>query len=709
MRRSLFLWFALLAPVLLRAEALRTVSSPELWKEFSADRANHANIPDVSYSGFRFGEEPIPDVKVVADVRSEGAKGDGTTDDTAAFRAAIAKAGAAGGGAVKIPAGTYLLSEVLALDKPGVVLRGEGPAKTVLHFSKHLRDLGIRNGAWFGGLIWIGPDAGRGPEAPDEIPVAANTVSVTAPAPQGAHEIQVAAADAARLKPLVGQTLQMVWDGSKDLSLAHHIAGHPSMQTYNWESFRIDHVDGGQMKWFWANEIGAVEGTTVRLRKPLRLAIRPEWPVTISAESPFPVTGCGVESLAIRFPESRKAPHLREVGWNGILFHKAAHCWARDIAIHNADVGINFTTAINCQVSGWTLTGRENHHGTATRGSSHDNRVENFRIESRPMHGINTEGLSSGNVWRRGEMLHGTFDSHCMMSFDFVRTDITLRNTGGPGGAGNHGPFAGRRTVHWNIRVTGGKPDWVAVPVQMSMGAIVGVQGVPLDESDEPKWKMPPGKNKGTVIADHGKSPTPPDLYAAQFELRTKRKPLDTPPAPAGPAASAAAASPDIVAPAPKPQQQPTPLVPPPRATPAPTAAPMLQALPTDLPDRRKVTATALAQFEAKLLARLRESIAGGRPPTFRFARLGRDMQVGALAERQLMLSAPGVTLPVGLDQLTPAERSHLARSVVRADQPSDAALAAFYAVLAGEEAAAARWLTAAGAAASEVRAAFGE
>ena len=150
------------------------------------------------------------------------------------------------------------------------------------------------------------------------------------------------------------------------------------------------------MRWFWTNEITAIEGNRIRLKKPLRIETRPEWPVTISAESPFPVTDSGVENLTIRFPDTRKAAHLREPGWNGVIFHKAAHCWARNLVIHNADVGISFTTAINCQASGWTLTGRENHHATATRVSSHDNRVEEFRIESRPHHGLNTEGLSRG-------------------------------------------------------------------------------------------------------------------------------------------------------------------------------------------------------------------------------------------------------------------------------------------------------------------------
>jgi len=60
-----------------------------------------------------------------------GAKGDGTTDDTAAIQAALTACRGAGGGIVRIPAGTYLLSSALV---PGssVTLTGDGPGITHL-------------------------------------------------------------------------------------------------------------------------------------------------------------------------------------------------------------------------------------------------------------------------------------------------------------------------------------------------------------------------------------------------------------------------------------------------------------------------------------------------------------------------------------------------------------------------------------------------
>ena len=62
------------------------------------------------------------------DARTFGAKGDGTTDDTEAFRAAFA-AVAAKGGVVTVPAGTYLIKTHLEVP-PGVTLEGTWRAPT---------------------------------------------------------------------------------------------------------------------------------------------------------------------------------------------------------------------------------------------------------------------------------------------------------------------------------------------------------------------------------------------------------------------------------------------------------------------------------------------------------------------------------------------------------------------------------------------------
>src|SRR5262245_49306890 len=66
-----------------------------------------------------------------------GAKGDGITDDTAAFQRALTELGTAGHGNVLwIPAGTYKITSQLTLfSRIGVSIIGEDPATTILKWA----------------------------------------------------------------------------------------------------------------------------------------------------------------------------------------------------------------------------------------------------------------------------------------------------------------------------------------------------------------------------------------------------------------------------------------------------------------------------------------------------------------------------------------------------------------------------------------------
>jgi polygalacturonase len=76
------------------------------------------------------------------DVRFYGAKGDGTTNDQAAFQAAVNAVNAIGGGVVYVPAGTYMLTATLAM-KEFVTLQGAGRDSTKLKFQINSTSDGI--------------------------------------------------------------------------------------------------------------------------------------------------------------------------------------------------------------------------------------------------------------------------------------------------------------------------------------------------------------------------------------------------------------------------------------------------------------------------------------------------------------------------------------------------------------------------------------
>ncbi len=512
---------------LLAVSASFAADSDRLWEEYEANPDTHLLIPNCSYAGYRAGESALPEPKVVANVKDEGAKADGKTDDAPAFAAAIEKAHAAGGGAVLVPAGTYRLDDIVRIKYDNVVLRGAGAGKTILKYDKSLSDMmgkitynKLTQWSWAGGVVWIGPgsvfdESGKLSNsnwqeweewAPGEV-----LAEVNGSAKVGDRVIEVSSAS--NIKP--GDYVILAWTPDSDHTLLDEIGGHEKMKEWDWS--RATWINN--KPYLWPVRVAAVKGTSVELAQPLRIAIEPKWSVKVQSVGPT-VRESGVEKLTIQFPPHKLPGHNQYVGYNGIYFTRAINCFARDVAVENADNGLIHASAKHTTVSGFNLRGSDNHHATALRCMSADNLIERFVIESKPMHGINMEWLGSGNVWREGTMKNGTFDSHGGLSFDNLRTNITVANTGKPGGAKQAGPFLGKRTTTWNVRITNGNAEFIHQPEQFTMSALVGIQGAPV--KPDVSFNMPAG-DKGTVVADPGKRPKIDDLYEAQLKLRLKK------------------------------------------------------------------------------------------------------------------------------------------------------------------------------------------
>lgn len=99
-------------------------------------------LHDFSYAGYWRGEKSIPSTPPGATynvVTQYGADSSGTNDSTNAIQNAINAAGAAGGGIVYLPAGTYRVkpqgsaTSALWINKDNVVLRGSGKTSTFIY------------------------------------------------------------------------------------------------------------------------------------------------------------------------------------------------------------------------------------------------------------------------------------------------------------------------------------------------------------------------------------------------------------------------------------------------------------------------------------------------------------------------------------------------------------------------------------------------
>ncbi|MCW3840759.1 glycoside hydrolase family 55 protein [Micromonospora yasonensis] len=510
-------------------------ASADLLAQWREAPGSHPLVPDVSRAGYRLGDKP-PTPPVVAKVTDFGARTDGT-DSTAAFNAALGWAGQHGGGVVLVPPGTYTLSGPVWMHWSKVVLRGASRDSTVLHFTRTLDD-GYRpnrqsNGnsrwSWTGGQVWfVSPERRAQSEAEDyagsEGWLLGDVLAEVGAASRGQRTLVVS--DTSRLA--AGEMVVLECQNPSDASLLKHLAGDvPGTRTYDWPRRAPQLVtgSGGQYVQYatlqWPVRVEAVlNNRVIRLSQPLKYDLRPDWPARLRDIGPT-VSDAGVEQLTIRNELVPQTAHNRHPGSNGVCFQAVHDCWARDVRVENCDLGFGLTTAKSVTLTAVAVGGRAAHHSFACRMQSNDNLVENFEIErfSVPVpsgavhHGLNLEGLSSGNVYRRGQMSEGTFDTHRALPFENARTAITIENNGSVGGSAASGPLFGARMAHWNVRITNARSYAITIADVAPRSATVGVQGV---EGTGGGLSRDFSGDLESLLVDHGSAPSVDDLYAAQ-------------------------------------------------------------------------------------------------------------------------------------------------------------------------------------------------
>jgi len=549
-----------------------------LLRDFEANPAAHSHMPDVSWAGYRYGEEPIPQREgPVFNVRDFGARGDGTANDQPAIRKALEAVGTEGG-VVYFPAGTYRIDGLLFVHTDRTVLRGESRESVELVFTQPLaKAYGRleaepgRQGAkerrvldnlktlygddvasddlpgfgsrwsWKGGTIWFTPrervtyredpsaplPRGRTNDPVKEDWLAGDPVASVAPARRGDTRIELDSTTG--IQPGDFILLQMTDD--KTSTLARHLSGdgewadafnRTSDLSRSWFGFRHLH---------WPAEVIRTEGAFVHLRQPLRFDIRREWKPVLRPIGPV-ISESGLERMTIRHLRQHgweTAGHNMYPGWNGVWFQLAIHCLARDITLINTDNAIGTGMSKCVTVENFHITAdqphlRQHHHATLTRAQSHDILFQDFVVDTKPRHGLNTEQFSSGIVWSRGSMAGGTFDTHRQLPFENVRTEITLYNDGHFGGTG--GPLMGARFVHWNIEVQNHRDHVVGWSNEMPNGIIAGLRGVRVLRESQPSENAtrPLPRVSNAMILLEGGTPEPANLYEWQRALRLNRR-----------------------------------------------------------------------------------------------------------------------------------------------------------------------------------------
>lgn len=409
-----------------------------------AARAQDARpeLPDFSAAGYRGGQDP-PDRKATVDVRDFGAKGDGTTDDTDAFRRAVAKA-CESGGVVGIPEGRWVLTGELVLDADGVVLRGAGSGKSVLVCPKALADLHgeAPKWSWSGAFVRLAPRGGSR--------TVVGTVAKSVKAGERALELALEAGVAA---PRAGEWLELLWhnDQGKDTLLDHLYGGVIPRERMGKE---LQDADGPRVR-EWVR-IESVDGATATVERPLRIDARPEWRPTL-VRAPV-LRECGVEGVTFEFPETKYPGHLKERGYNAVEIGSAVDCWVRDVETVHADSGVFVGACRRVTVRGFRARGRNMHHVLCVSWGS-DCLFTEWTFEAPHVHGTTISWAAHGNVFSHGRGRNLAMDAHRAAPFENLHAHLVIECSSvrvdpfRSGGSAPRGPHAARGNVYWDVEL----------------------------------------------------------------------------------------------------------------------------------------------------------------------------------------------------------------------------------------------------------------
>lgn len=447
-------------------------------------------LPDFSYAGFGFGLADLPaDRGTVIDVTAHGARADDDVDDTQAVLKAMDAANAvAGKVTLRFPAGRFIISDVIRIERGDFVLEGAGPGAggTELFFPRPLRmvdhttefdelrqylvaedkrevqpkaNLNARFSeySWSGGFVRTGPKGNR--TAPY---LAAYDTPFTLLADglrgrQGDRSFTVVSAGDLQ----VGQVVQLQWypDKGRDSAIIKSLYGDTTLKigSHHWSFPTRPTVTQ-------STRITAIAGNRITIGDPLLHDATPAQPARLAAWRHL--ERVGIQGLRFTFPDSPWFGHHQEQGYNAIFFTGVFDGWVRDVRIHNADSGILTYDSASVTYRDIVVSGNRRAHYAIHVGTAHNILATGLIIEAPILHSLSVNTQSTRAVFQRAVVRsEPVLDQHAGSNhqnlFDNVTLHITPRRIDGVptfdlwdgSGAGYWQPGHGRYNTSWNIRV----------------------------------------------------------------------------------------------------------------------------------------------------------------------------------------------------------------------------------------------------------------
>ncbi|WP_336987087.1 hypothetical protein [Altererythrobacter aquiaggeris] len=521
--------------------------------------ANQHPLPDFSYAGYGFGTEPIPHVDHVLEVADYGAIPDDGKDDSAALIAALAAAHELDGPVrVQLRQGRYILTEILWIEKSGIVLSGIGSGDNgtqifmprplnqidddgaLTEIREYLKendkyerqpdanlDVLFSEYSWSAGFIWVRYPGGRHATYKESYDRPIETVSQITAGSQFEQRLIVSQPD--KLK--VGDVMQINWHNRQGPggALIKSLYGETDLQvgSRHWE--KPDRPLVRQ-----ATRIEAIDGNTVTIADPLLHDINAELPAYLARWDHL--TDVGIQDLALTFPENPYFGHHNEAGFNGVYFTGVHNGWIRNVRISESDAGILTDDAANVTIANVVTDGKHKAHYAVHVGNVHNLLVDGLTVFNPTEHTFSFNTQATKSVYKDSVAWHQpTLDQHAGANHQNLYDGLTVHVVadqssadGKPmydlfkaGGAGYWNPGHGRYNTTWNLKVIAEgnvAPDSPLVLLAGSEGPdarVVGLHGnrkIQLDFRPEPYAEML-GKELTNI----------PSLYNYQLGKRIKQ------------------------------------------------------------------------------------------------------------------------------------------------------------------------------------------
>lgn len=442
---------------------------------------------------------------VVADIKKDfGAKGDGVSDDTAAFAAAGARTfGRAG--FIRVPAGTYVITRPLTWTTDAYFL-GDGARSTALHFPKPLRDVvggsSFAYGPWFITVKDAFPGVNRVELAPARLPLRRG-------------DRVLCLQDASKVKATPLDVALYVDDnaGGAALTRAFHngaaVGGEPTPK-----------AGTGVDLWLKLTARGANgDAGCFALDKPLLYDVPAGWRTRVFAKNGGTFQGVG--GVTFSFPPLPYAGHHKEAGRNALLVEGVTNTWFRDLRFVNAEFGMyvanarssSFTDIVfesSSPTDGFDGEWRFDHTGhygiAVWRGSY--NLIANVFVGTRFVHDVSVTDMAAATVFSSIKGVDLVLDGHRGAPYATLFEDVDVGAGRRPlrcFGDARFGPHFGAFTTLYNVRPRGGGRRVDVAPLQDNLGALMNWVGVDVVGALKPARFSP----LGWAFALNGSRPAP--------------------------------------------------------------------------------------------------------------------------------------------------------------------------------------------------------